>query len=50
MDGKEVAGAIRSLIITRGVQLECARVLHKALLVPVLLYSSETKIWREKEV
>ena len=30
-------------------QLECARVLHKSLLVPDLTYGSETMIWREKE-
>ena len=30
-------------------QLECARVLHKALLVPVLMYGSETMLWKEKE-
>ena len=30
-------------------QLECARVLHETLLVPVLMYGSETMLWREKE-
>ena len=30
-------------------QLECARVLHESLLVPVLTYGSEAMIWREKE-
>ena len=30
-------------------QLECVRVMHKTLLVPVLLYGSETIIWKEKE-
>ena len=29
--------------------LECARVLHESLLVPVLTNGSETIIWREKE-
>ena len=29
--------------------LECARVLHETLLVPVLMYGSETMIWKEKE-
>ena len=29
--------------------LECARVLHEGLLGPVLLYGTETMIWREKE-
>ena len=33
----------------RSLQLECARVLHESLLVPVLTYGSETVIWREKE-
>ena len=31
-----------------GLLHEVARVLHKGLPVPVVLYSSETKIWREK--
>ena len=30
-------------------QLECARVLHQLLLVPVLTYGSETLMLREKE-
>ena len=50
VSGKKVAVAIRSLIGTRSLQLECAKVLHEALLVPVLLYGSETMIWREKKV
>ena len=47
--GRKVAGAIRSLVNARSLQRECARVLHESLLVPVLTYSSETMIWREKE-
>ena len=43
------AGAIRSLANARGLQFECARVLHYELLVPVLLYGSETMKWREKK-
>ena len=39
--GSGVAGAIRSLV--------SARVLHETLLVPVLMYDSETLIWKEKE-
>ena len=35
--GRRVAGAIRSLVNVRDLQLECARVLH------------ETMLWREKE-
>ena len=38
--GRRVAGAIRSLGNARSLQLECARVLHKTLLVPVLMYGS----------
>ena len=30
-------------------KIECTRVLHESLLVPVLTYGSETMIWREKE-
>ena len=39
---RKVAGAIRSLVNARDLQLECARVLHEIQLVPVLMYSSET--------
>ena len=47
--GRRVAGAIRPMVNARSLQSECARILHKSLLVPVLTYSSETMIWREKE-
>ena len=47
--GRRFAGAIRSLVNARDLQLECARVLHETLVVPVLLYSSETMLWKEKE-
>ena len=30
-------------------ELECARVLHETLLVPVLMYCSEAMLWKEKE-
>ena len=30
-------------------QLECARVFHESLLVPIFTYGSETMIWKEKE-
>ena len=35
---RKVANFIRSLINARSLRLECARVLHESLLVPVLLY------------
>ena len=44
----KVAGTIRSLVNARGLEFECERVLHVRLLVPVLLYDSETMIWKEK--
>ena len=36
------------LVDTRSLQLECGKVLHESLLVPVLTYGSETMIWREE--
>ena len=47
--GKKVGGDIRFLVNPKGLQFECARVLHEGLLVLVLLYGSETMIWRGKE-
>ena len=47
--GRRVAGAIRSLVKSRSLQLEFTRVLHESLLVPVVTYGSETMIWKEKE-
>ena len=44
-----VEGAIRSLVSATDLQLECARVLHETLYVPVLMYGSETLLWKEKE-
>ena len=45
--GRRVSGAIRSLVNARSLQLECARVFHETLLVPILMYGSETMIWKE---
>ena len=42
--GRKVAGAIRSLLNAKDLQFECARVLHELLIVPVLLYVSETRL------
>ena len=49
MSGSKVAGTIRSQVNSTGLQLECVRVLHEALLVPGLLYDNETVIWNENE-
>ena len=44
---RKIAGAIRSLVNARGLQLESTMVLHQGLLVTAMLYGSETRIWRE---
>ena len=49
LSGRRVAGFVRSLVNARDLQLECARVLHETLLVPVPMYDSETMLWSEKE-
>ena len=49
MASGRVVGAISSLVNVRDLQLERVRVLHETLLVPVLMYGSETMLWREKE-
>ena len=41
-----VADAIRSLVNGRGLQLDCAKVLHERLLMAVLMYSNNTMIWK----
>ena len=43
-----VAGAVRSLVNLRGLQFECARVLHESLIMPVLMHDSEIMIWKEE--
>ena len=49
VSGRTIAGAIRSLVNARSLQLECARVLHESLVVLVLTYGSEKMLWKEKE-
>ena len=45
---RRVAGAIRSLVNAWGLQLQCARVLHETLLVPV--HSMAAKVEREGKI
>ena len=45
---RRVAGAIRSLLMLEICSLSVL-VLHEILLVPVLIYGSETMIWRDLE-
>ena len=47
--GRRVAASIRSLVNARNLQLQCSRVLHEILLVPVLIYGTEIMLWKEKE-
>ena len=46
---RRVAGAMRSLVNARSLQLDCVRVFHESLMAPVLMYGSETMPWSEKE-
>ena len=46
--GRRVADAIRSLVNARDLQLQCARILHEILFVPVLKFGSETMLWKEE--
>ena len=46
--GRRMAGAIRSLVNPRDLQIECARVLHGTFLVPVLTYGSDTMLWKDE--
>ena len=43
VNGRRVAGAIRTLVNARDLQLEFAKILHETLLVPVLMYIMERK-------
>ena len=47
-----VGGGLEVLLglwLMMSLQLECAMVLHESLLMPVLTYSIQIMIWREKE-
>ena len=46
--GRKVAGAIKSLVNAKGLSLECMRVLHESMLIPVLMYNSESMVWKRK--
>ena len=48
--GRKVADALRYLVRARDLQLECVRALHEKLLVPVLMYGSETVMEEEGEI
>ena len=42
--GRRAVCAIRSLVNARDLHLKCARDLHETLVVPVLMYGSETMV------
>ena len=49
---QQVEGRYQVLVglwLTRDLQLKCAMVLHKTLLILVLMYGSKTMIWKEEE-
>ena len=48
--GRMVAGVIMFLVNTRDLLLECARILHETLLLPDLVYGSETVTEGEGEI
>src|SRR5678815_4220734 len=45
---RKVAGAIKPLVDVKRLSLECARVLCEGMLLPVLVYSSETMVWNKR--
>ena len=49
LHGRKMAGAIRSLVNVKGMSVECARILHESILVPTLVYGSETMVWKERD-
>ena len=46
VSGWRVTDAIRSFVNARDLQLQSAIVLHEILLVPILIYGSETILWK----
>src|SRR5678815_6092578 len=48
VNGRKVAGTIKSLVNVKGLSLKSARVLHEGMLLPVLIYSSETMVWNKR--
>ena len=46
---RKVVGAIRSLVTDRSLQFECSKLLYEALVMPVLLYNSDSMVWGAKE-
>ena len=49
MKGQQIAGAVRSLVNERCLNMKCVKVFHEKLVVPVLMYRSECMVWKSKE-
>ena len=47
---EKAVGAMRSLVNVGKLHLECARVFHKTLLMPILMYRSKTFMEREGKI
>ena len=45
--GRRVVDAIRYLVNARDLHLQCVRVKHEKLSIPVFMYGSETMLWKE---
>ena len=48
--GRRAVGTIMSLVNARGLQFLCARVMHEALIMPVLMYGSKNDMEGKGEV
>ena len=49
MSVRKARGVNRSLMNATNLQIESTWGLHEILLLPVLLYGSETMVWKEKD-
>lgn len=49
MNGRRFAGAIRALVIIKRLNLTCARLLYKSLLIPTLVYERKGRKKSGKE-
>ena len=50
IQGKKVGGIVRNLVKRNGLSVECARTIHEVVLVPTLLYGSETVYLKERDI
>ena len=48
VNGRRVADAIKFLVNAKSLQLECIRVLHKTLVMPVIMYGRDNDMEEER--